>query len=565
MDFFRISRRYKTARRLQTIVNVFLRHGFGQFIDQIQLGKYIPFRKRLKSFGQWPALKGPTVPERLRIAFAELGPSFIKLAQTLGSRPDLITPRYADEFKKLQDSVPPFSGEEAVRIIEEELKRPLSDVFMSFSERPIAAASIAQVHTAVLFDGTEVVVKVQRPEIKETLEQDIDLMQTLADLLEHYIPEARFFNIKGVVQEFSKTVRREIDFTEEGRNCNRIRRIFEGNPDILIPMIFPGLSTEKVLVMQRIHGAKIDDISSIEAMGLDRKRLARIGVDAYFKMILDAGFFHADPHPGNIFALSTGQLAFVDFGMVGRVTEELKESMASSFIALMNRDFDKLIDGYIEMGLVPEDMDLDAFRRDFKTDLMDFLEPLYGMTIGEINFAEYLDIIVRLAMKHRMKVPSDMLLVNKAMLILQNIGVQLDPNFDFMAAAGPYAQKLVKNRYGPKKLFGDLGKNFSEITDFVALVPRQLKKLMRKALKDDLHIKMTHIGLDRLIKDMDRSSNRIAFALVISSIILSSAIMHAAKVGPTIFDLSILGILTFGFAFLLGIWLIISIIRSGRL
>jgi len=214
---------------------------------------------------------------------------------------------------------------------------------------------------------------------------------------------------------------------------------------------------------------------------------------------------------------------------------------------------------------VPEAVDIDKFRREFKTDLLYFLEPLYGMTLQEINFAQYLDIITHLALKHRMQIPSDLLLINKAMLILENIGRELDPGFDFIAAAEPYAEKIVKNKYSPSRMVEKASRNLMEMGDFIFLFPKQIKMIIRKFLRDDIHLKMTHIGLDRLITDMDRSSNRITFGLIIAAMLVSSAIMQSSGVGSRIFGMSVLGLMSFGFAFLLGIWLIISIIRSGRL
>lgn len=556
---------YKNIDRVRQIINVFLKYGFGHVIDQLRLHRFIPLRKRLKAFGKWPEVKGLTVPERLRMAFAELGPSFIKLAQLLSARPDLITVHFADEFKKLQDKVPPFPSAEAKRIIEEETHLAMNKIFAEFQDEPIAAASIAQVHHGTLLDGSDVVIKVQRPDIKEQIETDINILTTIAQLMDKHIPESRFFNPAGIVEEFSKTVKKELDFFEEAKNCYRFRKNFEGNPDIYIPRVYEEFITERVLVMERIDGVRIDDITAIDAMGLDRKELVKIGVDAYFKMMLEDGFFHADPHPGNIFAMPTGQIGFMDFGIVGRVTDEMKETMANTFLALINKDFDRLIDQYIELGLVPEEVDLIAFRRDFKADLADLLEPLYGLTLKEINLAEYMDVITHLAMKHNMKIPSDLLLVDKAMLIIENIGRELDPDFDFTAAAEPYASKLVRERLSPSRIYEKAKKNIEEAGDFIILFPRQMKQIIRKVLRDDIHFKLTHIGLENFIRDMDKSSNRISFSMIISSMLLSSAIMHAAGVGPKIFDLSILGFLTFGFALLLGLWLIISIIRSGRL
>lgn len=551
---------YKNINRVKQIVNVFLKYEFGHRIDQLRLHRFVPLRKRLKTFG-WPAIKGHMVAERLRMAFAELGPSFIKLGQLLSSRPDLITAPFADEFKKLQDNVPPFPSEEAKRIIEEEAQLPIDKVFTRFQDKPTAAASIAQVHHGTLLDGSNVIIKVQRPDIREQIETDINILTTIAQLMDKYIPESRFFNPTGIVEEFSRTVRKELDFSEEAKNCLRFRKNFENNPDVYIPKIYGEFTTEKILIMERIEGVRIDDISAIEAMGLDRRELAKNGVDAYFKMILEDGFFHADPHPGNIFAMPEGQIGFMDFGIVGRVTDEMKETMANTFIALMNKDFDRLIDQYIELRLVPEEADLITFRKDFKSDLVYFLEPLYGLTIAEINFAEYMDTVMHLAMKHNMKIPSDLLLINKAMFILENLGRELDPDFNFIAAAEPYASKLAREKLSPSRIYEKTRKGLEEIGDF----PRQMKQIIRNVLKGDIHMKLTHIGLENFIRDMDKSSNRLSFSLIVSSILLSSAIMHTAGVGPKIYGLSIAGLSALGAAFLLGIWLIISIIRSGRL
>lgn len=565
MDLFRESRAYKSAKRLQQIIHVLIKYGFGRVIDLIHLGRFIPFGTRFRTFGQWPSIKGPNVPEKLRMAFEDLGPSFIKLAQILSSRPDLITVQFANEFKKLQDEVPPFPSAEAKRIIEEEIKIPIENVFSEFRNKPVAAASIAQVHHAKLLDGRNVVVKVQRPDIKDQIETDITILTTVARLLDKHIPESRFFNPIGIVDEFSRTVRKELDFIIEARNCAKFWKNFEHSPDIYIPRVYPEYTSEKVLVMERVEGIRIDNIQAIEAMGFDRKKLAKTGINAYFKMILEDGFFHADPHPGNIFVLSNGTLCFVDFGIVGRVTQDTMETMARTFLAFVNSDFDSLIDHYIELGIVPEDIDLDVFRHEFKADLVDFLEPMYGLTLGEINFTKYLDTLTHLALSHKMKVPSDMLLINKAFMILENIGKELDPEFDLIAESEPYTSKLVSNQYSPSKIYEKTSKNVMEISDFVLHFPKQMKKIIRKVLKDDIHMKLTHIGLDKLITDMDRSTNRLSFSLIISAILLSSAIMHASGVGPRILGFSITAVISFVAAFVLGIWLIISIIRSGRL
>jgi len=558
-------RTYKNVNRVRQIVNVLLKYGFGKLVDQLHLSRFVPFRKRLRTFGQWPPLKSPTAAERLRMAFAELGPSFIKLAQILSTRPDLITRQFADEFKKLQDNVPPFPTNEAVAIIERETGVPIGEVFSFFDQVPVAAASIAQVYHGRLTDGSDVIIKVQRPGIEDQIETDINILTSIAGLMERYIPETAFFNPSGIVDEFARTVRKELDFSEEARNCVRFGRNFEKYPDVLIPKVYSRYTTDKILVLERIEGVRIDDIEGITRLGLDRKRLAQIGVDAYFKMVLEDGFFHADPHAGNIFAMPDGRIGFMDFGIVGRVTPEMRETMANTFLALIHKDFDRLIEQYVELGLVPEHVDFEVFKREFKADLADFLEPLYGMELKDLNFAEYIDTVTRLAVKHKLKTPADLILINKAMLILENLGSELDPNFDFISAAEPYATKIIGERIRPGKLFERTKKNVMEISDFFVLFPKQMRLIIRKILKDDINIKMTHIGMEKLIRDMDRSSNRISFSMIISAILLSSAIMHAMGVGPKVYGMSVLGFTAFGFALLMGIWLIISIIRSGQL
>ncbi len=564
LEFLRLKRTYRNINRLRQIVNVFLKHGFGQIIEQINLHRVLPFRKRLKILSSRPTL-GQAAAERLRIAFGELGPSFIKLAQLLSARPDLITATFADEFKKLQDEVPPFPFEEVRRIIKEEMGTEPENLFNYIEPVPVAAASIAQVHYALLKDETPVVIKVQRPKIKEQIETDITIMKAIASLLVRYIPETELFNPTGIVEEFARTVRKELDFTEEAKNMCRFRRNFANHPDIYIPQLYPHLLSKRMIVMERIEGVRIDDIEAITEMGIDRTELARKGVDAYFKMFLVDGFFHADPHPGNIFVMPDGKIGLVDFGIVGWLTPDIMESIAQALIALVKKDFDSLIDQYVALGLVTEEVDLETFRREFKADIIDFLIPLYDMTISEINIAKYLDTLIHMALKHKLKIPSDLLLLNKCMLILDNIGRELDPNFNFISVAEPYASRLIRSRYHPKRVYERMQKQMTDLSTIAVNTPKQMNMLLRKAIKDELHLNMKLDGLERLIRDIDKSTNRIAFSIVVAAIILSSAILTLTGTGGTVFDIPLLGLVGFVVAFFMGFWLLISIIRSGRL
>lgn len=556
---------YRNIGRIRQIANVFLKHGFGQFIEQINLQRFIPLRKRIRVFGQWKEPERYTIPERLRIAFSELGPSFIKLAQILSSRPDIITSEYADEFRKLQDDVPPFPAAEAKAMIESELKTSIEKIFADFEDAPFAAASIAQVHNATLISGEKVVVKVQRPDIHKVIETDISILKVIARLMVKHIPEASVFNPEGIVDEFARTVTKELDFIGETRSAQRFKRNFADSETVYIPIVHTDLVTEKVMVMERLEGVKIDNIKAIDSLGVDRQKLAKDGLNAYFKMIFEDGFFHADPHPGNMFVFPDGRLGLMDFGIVGWLTPDMMESIANTFLAFFNKDFDRLIDEYIELGLLKDGVDQDIFRKKFKSDLVDLLEPVYGLTISEINFIDYMEKITRLAIKHGLTIPSDLILVNKTVLMLDNIGRQLDPDFNFIAAAEPYAAKMAKSRINPKKLFSKAKDNISEISSLLIETPKQLNRLLVKALKNDITLKVDPIGIDRLIRDIDRSSNRLAFSVIVAAIIIGSSLLIQSGIGTTIFGLPAIGATGFFIAFLLGLWLLISILKSGRL
>jgi ubiquinone biosynthesis protein len=556
---------YKNITRIRQIVNVFLKHGFGQFIEQVNLQRFIPLRKRIKYFARWQEVERHTIPQRLRMTFSELGPSFIKLAQIISSRPDLITTEYADEFKKLQDKVPPFSSDRARQTVESELNKSLEDIFSDFDNVPVAAASVAQVHNATLKTGEKVIVKIQRPNIREIIETDIAVLSAIARLMLKYIPESKFFDPQGIVNEFSRSVKKELDFVAEAKNAQRFKRNFTDNEDICIPVIYPDLLSGKVIIMERIEGIRIDDISGIDSLGIDRSELARRGVNVYFKMIFEDGFFHADPHPGNIFVMPDGRIGLMDFGIVGWLTRDMMENIASAFLAVLNRNFDRLIELYIELGLVADKIDIDTFKREFRADLVYLLEPLYEATISEVNFPEYLEALTHLVIKHGLKVPSNLLLMNKTILILDNIGRQLDPGFNATTAAEPYAAKLIKERMSPQRVLNKTKDNILEMSEILIDTPKQMNRLLRKTMRDELSFKMDPIGMEKLIMDIDRSSNRIAFSLVVAAIIVGSSMLIQSDIGGKIFGFPAIGAIGFLVAFLLGLRLLISIIKSGRL
>ena len=563
LEILKIRKTYRNIHRIRQILNVFVKHGFGQFVELLNLHKFIPFRKRFKLFPE-VELTETTIPERLRRVFEELGPSFIKLAQVLASRPDMISERYADEFEKLQDEVAPFPFEDVKTIFESDTGQTIENVFSFIDKTPAAAASIAQVHYAVLKDGSKVVLKIQRPHISQMIENDISIMSIIVELMVRYIPETNFFNPKGIVAEYEKTIKKELNFLEEARNIERFHKNFENDVDVLIPKLYKELTTPRVIVMERIIGVKIDDIETMRETGIDMPLIARNLIKIYFKMMLDHGFFHADPHPGNIFVMPDGRIGIVDFGIVGWLSTEVMDGIAGVFLALVNKDFSSLFDQFIELGMITDETDYEKTKREFMIDVTEFLAPMYDMPLADINYVEYLNTITHLALRHKVKVPSSILMVNKCNMIIDGLVRRLDPTFNFITVAAPYASKIMRRKYDFKKVYGKVEKNFSELSDSFINIPKQTRLLLRRLLRDEFNIRVLPVGLERFQRDIDRSTNRLSFSIIVGSIIMGSSVLALSGIGGKIFSMPALG--TFGFvvAFILGVWLLISILRSGR-
>jgi ubiquinone biosynthesis protein len=559
-------RHYRDIPRIRQIIVVASRHGFGQVVEQLGLQRFISFGRRVLAFKQPPPEHRLNAPERLRLVFEELGPSFIKLGQVLACRPDMLPIEYAQELVKLTDSVSPFPYEDVQAIIEKDLGAPIERVFAQFDRVPVAAASIAQVHRAVLPDGTEAIVKVQRPNIDRVIARDISILRGLAELIEMYVPDVAVYNPKGIVEEFARTINREMDFFIEASNAAQLRKNFEKGDILYIPEVFSNLSSKRVLVLERLEGVRIDDFEYLERKGFDRRELSKKGAASFFQMVFQDGFFHADPHPGNIFVLKDGRLALVDFGIVGRVSEENMEYFANSFLALVNHDYDALVQQYVNLGFVSDEVvDLERFQRELKEDFMELLEPYYGMKVKQIDFGAYVDRVTHILLRYHLRLPQNLYLIDKALITLEGILRQLDPEFDYIEAAKPYVADLIRRRRSPFRYARTLQKNVAEFSDMVSNMPRQVRNVIRKVLRNDIHMILHHDELQHFIRNLDKSSNRLAFSIITAAIIMaSSIIIHSGK-GPVLFGLPMFGLIGYVIAALLGIWLLIGILRSGQL
>lgn len=561
-------RHFRDIPRIGRIIAVASRHGFGHLVEQLGLQRFFSLGRRLVTFKQPTALEHRiSAPERLRLMFEDLGPTFIKLGQVLACRPDMLPIEYSREFLKLTDSVAPFPSEESKKIIEEDLKTSISAFCSSFDDIPTAAASIAQVHRATLRDGREVMIKVQRPHIVRIIERDISIMSGLADLIETRVPEMRPYNVPGIVEEFARTIKRELDFFVEASSAAQLRKNFEHSPALYIPKVYTELSSKRVLVLERVEGIRIDDFARLDRDGFSRRDIALKGGAAYFKMVLQDGFFHADPHPGNIFVLKDGRLGLVDFGIMGRVSDENMEHFAAIFLALANHDYDALVQQYVELGFVYEEStaDIEKFQRELKEDLVEFLEPYYIMQAKQIDFGAYVDRITAILLRHRLKLPSNLYLMDKALITLEGILKQLDPEFNYVEAAKPYIAELVRRKRNPLRAVAAARKSLSEFSDAAAILPKQLKLAFRKITHGEIRVTIHHEGLSRLIRDIDKSSNRLAFSVITASIIVASSIIIHSNKGPMLFGLPVIGLIGYVLAALLGLWILVGILRSGQL
>lgn len=467
----------KNVQRLRQILRVLARHGFTDLVLRMNLGKFLP--NRLSAFVESQADK--STGERLREAFEELGPTFVKLGQLLSTRPDVVPEAVVRELTKLQDNVLPLPFEVVKEVAERELTKPLSQAFSSFDEKPLAAASIGQVHQAVLLTGEKVVVKIQRPEIEEIIETDIALLQFLAGLLEKYVPESRVFRPKVIVDEFFKSLVYELDYLVEANNMSRIAANLATIPDVVIPKVYKELSTGKILTQERLEGIRVTDLKAIEAAGVDRSRICAVGARAFFKMVIIDGVFHGDLHGGNLFVLPGNKLGMIDFGIVGRLSEKSREQLAGMLISLITEDYENLCYIYADVNVSGKYVDLEAFQREVRN----MIAPYTGLSISELNAGKILIESTRIGSKYEIQVPGEWMLVFKAIITMDGMGRTMDPHFDLLGTGQILVQDLLRNQYSPQKIRKELLWVGKDVLGLLQTLPRQLKWWIRKLASND--------------------------------------------------------------------------------
>ncbi len=556
MDYKLSTNQRPNMKRVREIVAVLVKYQFGNVLEKTGLVRSII---GLFSSDKLQENLDKTAPQRFRLVLEELGTTFIKFGQVLSTRPDLVGKDFADELAGLRDEVPPFAFEDVKKLVEDELESPIEDLFSEFDKFPIASASIAQVHRAVLKDGTKVAVKVQRPHLEDNVEKDIAIMRYLARHADVRIKNLKYYNLPGIVDEFERAILKEMDFNLEARNIERFRSNFKGDSRICAPKVYWDYSTVKVLTMEFIEGIKITEILKSDNK-TDRKVIAKIGTESYFKQIFEDGFFHADPHSGNLIILENNRLCFVDFGMMGHLDQEFMENLTELFVFTVDYDIKGIINQMRYMRLIDVDTDVEQLKRD----LIDLLDKHMGTDKTDIG-----GIITELSgpnilAKNKIKLPKDFVLLGRVLSIADDIGRGLDPDFNGVETARPLIEKTIKKRLNPLRVLEHGDTYLFELEHILRDLPQTINRAFLRIEDGKIKLELKHEGLDELQDRLSKITNRISMSIIIASLILgSSFIMLSDKGMPMpVVGFSEIGLIIFLIATLLAVLLFISIFRS---
>ncbi len=544
----------KDLGRVHEIALILIRYGFGDMVRRLGLSNIIDRAGKVLHWSEVEELAHLEPPARVRRALEEMGPTYVKLGQILATRADLFSAEWINEFAKLQDQVQAVPFSEIEPQLLEDLGGQVDDFFSEFNQQPFATASIGQVYLARLKRGHQVIVKVRRPGIRPKVEADLRLLKQIAEIAERESKDFRRFQPKEIIHQFTLSMRRELDLAGECRNAERIASAFSNDPVIIIPKVYWQWTSERMNVQEYIDGIPARDLVAINNAGLDRKQLARNGAEIVMKMVLEDGFFHADPHPGNLFFLSENRIAFIDFGMVGRLTEERRSQLVHLLQGVVARNTSQAVRILLKWA-----GDTLANTESLTTDVDGLIDQYHDVSLKDIDIAGFLNDLTTLLRDHQLKLPPDLTLLMKTLITLEGMGRQLDPDFNIVQVATPFLQRALFKRYTPDAMLKQGWQSFSGMFELLTELPNDLHRLLDLARRGALGVRLDIAKPEWLAKELDRVVNRLSVSLITSALIVGSSIVSTVEGGAS----SFLGLIGFVGAFMGGIWLLFSIWRSG--
>jgi ubiquinone biosynthesis protein len=556
-----IGRTYRNLNRYRQILAVLFKYGFDDIVELLRIDQYIEIGLQMLSSKRGDRLERLSRATRVRLAIEELGPTYIKMGQILSTRPDLVPVDFIRELALLQDNVPSFSFSDVRQIIQKETGQRIEDLFDRFDPAPLASASIGQVHRACLKDGEDVAVKIQRPGIRKIVEVDLEIMLHLATLAERHIEELMFHRPVKIVEEFARSIEKEMNYTLEATSMERVSRSFLHDETVYIPKVYREITTERVLTTEFVDGIKVSMLDALDENGYDRKLITRRGADILLTQIFQHGFFHADPHPGNLFVLPGNVICLLDFGMMGTVDRATREAFVELVDAVVRRDESRTTRVLLKLTLWEEEPD----PRLLGKDVADFMGEHLYKPLKDIEVGKLLHNILEMAARHRMRIPPELFLMMKAISTVEGVGLTLDPDFDMIAHAAPFIRQVKFSRFSPKRMSSDAVSIVSQYMDFVQEFPKDLLEITRNIRQKKFTFMLELKNMENMLSTHDQISNRISFSIIIASLIIGSALIVISKTPPLFYGISAIGIIGFVAAAVMGIWLLVAIIKKGKL
>ena len=530
----------KTLSRFDEIIKVFRKYDFDKVLGQTTRNKISPFRSEEDN----KELLKEDFPERLRLMLQELGTTFIKFGQLLSSRPDWVGEKISEELSQLHDDNPPISFEEIKVIIESELGGNIEDIFAEFSKEALATASIAQVHEAKLPTGEKVAVKVQKTNVQEIVETDLAIMRFIANESERFDTSFKHLNLPAIVHEFDRSIQKEMDFDNELMNIRHMNDNFKYNDKIIVPVTYQDYSTEKVLTMEYVEGVKLSEVIVGDDPKYNKILIADRIVRSYFQQIFVDGFFHADPHPGNIFITDDNAVCFIDFGMMGVLDEEFRQNLAELMIHFSDRNIDGLINQLIRMDILNEKTDINIL----KTDLNDLFAKYYGVELSRFN--GIIEDLLFLMQKYDVKLPNEFVLMARGLSMVENLGLRLDPNIDVVAILKPFARKLMVQRYNPFKMAINAKNSFFTFEHVLRSLPSLISKTIYKIEEGEVTVNIE-------VKHISEIANQLSLAIIIAALLVGSSLVMLVDVGPRFYGMPVLGFVGFTISLALGVFTVL--------